>query len=243
MLVPHAAKRKALAVVVPHGEIRAAGSLFSAVYSAVEWPEVAILVGPDHGGAGESFGISVRGSWATPLGSLPIHERVARKLLQEIPRLARDEETHRYEHSLEVQLPFLQMTGTVAGFVPMTVRSVDPEAIEEVGTGLVRVLDRMKVPAVLVATAHLSGYVSPETEPAAGDLLREEMLGLRVQSFLERPEGRANRACGLGAVAVAMAAAGAVGIRRGESLGDLVRSTPGAGSVVRYAGMMFRRED
>lgn len=185
----------------------------------------------------------MRGSWSTPLGSLPIHERMARKFLQEIPQLARDEETHRHEHSLEVQLPFLQMLGTVNRFVPITVRCVDPEAIEKVGAGLMRVLERMRVQAILVATAHLSGYVAPESEPADGDLLREEILGLRVRALLERPEGRVNRACGLGAAGVAMAAAGAAGIRRGLSLGDLVRSAPSAGSVVRYAGMIFGPEE
>jgi len=107
-LVPAEAKIKAQGVLVPHAGLIYSGPVAGAVYSSVELPDTFVLIGPNHTGLGAAVSIMAKGAWETPLGSTEIEETLAGKILSKSAIIREDSLAHLREHSLEVQLPFIQ---------------------------------------------------------------------------------------------------------------------------------------
>jgi AmmeMemoRadiSam system protein B len=107
-LVPAEAKIKAKGILVPHAGLIYSGPVAGAVYSGIELPDTFILIGPNHTGLGAPVSIMAKGAWETPLGSTEIEEALAAKILSKSPIMKEDTLAHIREHSLEVQLPFIQ---------------------------------------------------------------------------------------------------------------------------------------
>ncbi len=106
---PTEAKIRALGCVVPHAGYVYSGSVAGAVYRRLELPKRYIVLCPNHTGRGEPLAIMSVGAWRTPLGDAPLDEALASSLKARFPLLTEDEAAHRFEHALEVQLPFLQV--------------------------------------------------------------------------------------------------------------------------------------
>ena len=107
-ILPGAVKTKALGIVSPHAGLIYSGSVAGAVYSRIELPDTFVLIGPNHTGLGAPVSIMARGQWETPLGLVEIDEALAASILSKSPRIQEDSLAHLREHSLEVQLPFIQ---------------------------------------------------------------------------------------------------------------------------------------
>src|SRR5713101_8204849 len=99
---------RARACVVPHAGYIYSGELAAAVYLRVEIPARVILIGPRHFPRGAALAILSEGAWQTPLGLAPIDHPLAEKIMRACALLREDHVAHDSEHSLEVQLPFLQ---------------------------------------------------------------------------------------------------------------------------------------
>ena len=99
---------RALGCVVPHAGYMYSGHVAGAVYSSIEIPSRCILLGPRHYPRGEPMAILSEGCWQTPLGDAQIESGLARALMHACLRVREDAVAHQPEHSLEVQLPFLQ---------------------------------------------------------------------------------------------------------------------------------------
>ena len=106
-IVPHAKKERVIGVVSPHAGLMYSGSVAGAVYSAIEFPDTFILLGPNHTGLGAQVSLMDAGEWEIPTGILAIDEKVAHKIAVNVPLVKRDTSAHMFEHSLEVQLPFI----------------------------------------------------------------------------------------------------------------------------------------
>lgn len=234
----------AVAAITPHGGIRSAGPVLAQTLAAVEWPPAAVLVGPNHSGTGAPFGIALRGSWSTPLGSLTVHERLARMILKSTPELARDDRCHEREHAVEVHLPFLIRQGIVRGFVPIALSSCDAETAARIGKGIAQALQKSGEPVLLVATSNLSSY-QPESRAAEADpKLLDPILALAPDLFQQVARDAAVGMCGIAPVAAVLTAAKILGARQGR----LVRYQTSAEttgvrvSVTGYAGVLLERE-
>jgi AmmeMemoRadiSam system protein B len=105
--------------VVPHAGYMYSGAVAGAVYSALQIPAKCILIGPRHFPRGEAMAILTEGSWQTPFGEAQIDSALAKALAKACPLLREDAIAHEREHSLEVQLPFLQRLGGDVRFVPV----------------------------------------------------------------------------------------------------------------------------
>src|SRR5688500_5814037 len=103
-----AAREKIIAAVVPHAGLMYSGHVAAAVYDAAELPRRLIILCPNHTGLGADVAINLRGSWRTPLGEVAIDEELATELAAASHVFEDDRTAHAREHSLEVQLPFLQ---------------------------------------------------------------------------------------------------------------------------------------
>ena len=115
-----ATKQKALAVVSPHAGYIYSGAVAAEVFSLVEIPETVILLGPNHHGQGGPVALSTT-TWQMPMGDVPIDEEIAAQLQASLAVIKVDETAHRFEHSLEVQVPFLQAMQKNLHIVPIVV--------------------------------------------------------------------------------------------------------------------------
>src|SRR5512142_3316361 len=114
-----AGRKKAFGIVSPHAGLIYSGSVAGAVYSSIELPDTFILIGPNHTGLGAPVSLMSEGSWDTPLGSVPIDSALAGSILSGSRRIQEDALAHLQEHSLEVQLPFIQCLRSDFRIVPI----------------------------------------------------------------------------------------------------------------------------
>ncbi len=132
-IVSGAEKIKAIGILSPHAGLIYSGSVAGAVYSAVELPDTFVLIGPNHTGLGAPVSLMASGAWETPLGRVDIDESLAALILSKSSRIREDSLAHLQEHSLEVQLPFIQYFKDAFKIVPIQMLDSRLETCLEVG--------------------------------------------------------------------------------------------------------------
>ena len=103
--------RKIVGIVVPHAGYMYSGHIAAHSYLTLGsdgTPKTVVLLGPNHTGMGSGVSILTEGAWRTPLGDVAIDSDMADQIWRASQIIDVDEEAHRFEHSIEVQLPFLQ---------------------------------------------------------------------------------------------------------------------------------------
>ena len=129
----------AIGAVVPHAGYIYSGQVAGAVYSRIEIPRRNVVLCPNHTGYGPALSIMREGEWQTPLGRMQIDSELCDALMAADPHLQHDVVAHRFEHALEVQLPFLQYAGgPCVRFVPIVIGSGSWKRLEEVGVAIAR---------------------------------------------------------------------------------------------------------
>jgi AmmeMemoRadiSam system protein B len=194
-------------VVVPHAGYIYSGYVAAHVYHAIAkdgFPDRFIIMGPNHYGYGSPVAISTHGSWLTPLGKVFIDEN-AKKLAKGI--ICEDEIAHTYEHSIEVQIPFLQFLGEFK-FIPICFAMQDYETAREVGE-IINEED-----ALIIASSDFS-HVSFSRFPSREDIEEvrkmdriaiDEILRIDAKRLVEKVEENDITMCGYGAVAAMLEA-------------------------------------
>jgi predicted class III extradiol MEMO1 family dioxygenase len=132
-IIPGAAKIKALGIISPHAGLVYSGPVAGAVYSRVELPDSLVLIGPNHTGLGAPVSLMAKGQWETPLGMVEIDESLAASILSKSPHIHEDSLAHLREHSLEVQLPFIQNVKQEFRIVPIQMLDTRLETCKGVG--------------------------------------------------------------------------------------------------------------
>ncbi len=213
---------KPLAVVVPHAGYIFAGQMYADAYRQVtaQGYELIVILGTNHTLA-EFSGISVysRGAFQTPLGRAPVDEKAAAALLAADKECTSDHTAHAREHSVEVQVPFIQVLFPAAKIVPVIVATNDLNTCVRFGQALARILkDRQ---ALIVISSDLSHYPSYEDANRVDRVTLEAILKLDPREFRARvrqsPGGIANLgtyACGEAPILAGLAAAKALGATR-----------------------------
>src|SRR5258707_1481574 len=136
-----AERRRFLGAVVPHAGLMYSGHVAAALYAAADLPRRFILLGPNHTGLGHQAAINREGTWRTPLGDAVIDTALADALLAKTRLLHTDTLAHLREHSLEVQLPFLQqLLGNDFTFVPICLATHRYALCEEIGNAIADVV-------------------------------------------------------------------------------------------------------
>ena len=234
---------------------RTAGKVFAALAAEAK-PETYVLLGAVHRWYGTKGAVFPAGAWQTPLGEVAVDEELASAILQAgggllVPSAS----AHDGEHSIEVQLPFIQVLSPDARIVPIAIPPV-PEAVR-MGEAIASVLAGMARPVVVVGSTDLThygmGYGTPNRGPLSKAMgwMRENdgrivrlAESMRAEEIL--PEARANfNSCGPGALAAATAAARALGASSGKML-EYTTSADVMGELdsdraVGYVGIVFEK--
>jgi MEMO1 family protein len=234
--------RNALACLVPHAGYVFSGGVAGAVYARLNFPRRIIILGPRHRPRGADFAINTGGAWETPLGRVEIDSELANLLVVVCPLLVNDEVAHRIEHSIEVQLPFLQVLAADFRFVPIAIGTLDFEMLTLLGHALAHVITGMGEPVLLIASSDMNHYEPDEITRAKDHLAIEQMLTLSAGGLYDTVRREKISMCGCGpAVAIITAA-----LDLGATDAELVRYTTSSDvlgdreDVVGYAGMIFR---
>jgi AmmeMemoRadiSam system protein B len=242
-LVPPAAKKiRARGCMVPHAGYMFSGHVAGAVYGALELPSRYILLGPRHYPRGERFAILSEDSWRTPLGDAPIDEPLAEELKKACPLLREDALAHQVEHSLEVQLPFLQRLTSKFSFVPIVIGTDRFDALESLGHAVARVARAQKEEVLIIASSDMNHYESDAVTRAKDRKAIDAILRLDWRGLYDTVRRESISMCGYGpAVAMLVAASdlGATGAElvRYATSGDINNDRE---SVVGYAGIIVR---
>jgi AmmeMemoRadiSam system protein B len=233
--------------VVPHAGYQFSGPVAAHVYASLAqdgFPEGLVIVGPNHTGYGAPVSVMVQGSWETPLGPVQIDEQRAVQLTEVgIP----DTLAHQHEHSIEVQLPFLQYLTPHFSFVPVCLSLQNYDTANELGTALSRLPHTVPIASSDFSHAG-SGYgTSPPRHLTVHQWAEEQdqkaieaIQSLDVNRFIKTVEEHQISMCGYGCVAAVMIAAK----RRGASEARLLQYSTSydvypADSCVGYGALIF----
>ncbi len=209
-------KVEAKAVVSPHAGYMYSGHVAGAVYGRIVPPELAIILGPNHTGLGARAAVLPYGAFLTPLGEVPIEAEIADLLLKAVPFLKADSLAHLYEHSLEVQVPFLQYLNPQLSLVPVCLARLDYTEVQELGLALGEVLRNYPKRALIVASTDFSHYVPDEMARRKDRLALERILALDAQGLIEVVTQNQISMCGVIPTAVAIEGARALGAQHAE---------------------------
>jgi AmmeMemoRadiSam system protein B len=169
---------EARAILVPHAGYVYSGAVAGAVYGSVRIPERVILLGPNHTGRGVALSLYPTGEWRTPLGLAAVDEGLNRRLLMECPLLAEDRAAHAREHSIEVQIPFLQVLTDALQFAAICVGTTDYASLETLGHGLARVAAASQEPVLLVVSSDMTHYETADGAARKDRLAIEKVMDL-----------------------------------------------------------------
>jgi AmmeMemoRadiSam system protein B len=235
---PPAVPGRLIGLISPHAGLRYSGPVAAYGYRLLRGRArlTVVMVGPSHYATFDGVAVYARGAFETPLGRVPVAEDIAGALLAAGPALCDDPEVHRKEHSLEMQLPFLQHLVPDLRLVPLLMGSQSREEADALAGALARVLAGRDV--LLVASSDLSHY---QPAPVANRLDAEvaECVGrFDPEGLMGRLERRHDHACGGGPMVAVMKAARSLGADRATVLRYGDSGDVGEGDKSRVVGYL-----
>ena len=237
---PEAKKVKALGIVSPHAGLVYSGSVAGAVYSSIQLPDTFVLIGPNHTGLGAPVSLMAKGSWETPLGAVRINEELAAAVLSGSRRIHDDSMAHLREHSLEVQLPFIQYLKKEFTIVPIQMLDTRLETCVEVGNAVAEAIKGQDSEVLIVASSDMSHYVSAETAMKKDQAAIKRILELDAPGLYSTVREGNISMCGYGPAVAMLTACKALGATKAE-LVKYTNSGEVSGDydqVVGYAGIV-----
>lgn len=239
-----AEKLDCLACMLPHAGYMYSGAVAGQTVSRIKLKDKIILLGPNHTGYGVEFSIMTEGEWQTPLGKIKIDDNLAKEILNHSKYLKDDPLAHLYEHSLEVELPFLQYFKNNFQIVPIIILSSELTALKEIGKEIASVIkeSNLQDSILIVASSDMTHY-EPHTQAVKKDQQAiEAILELNEDKLYERIKNLNISMCGYAPVVVMLQAVKSLGAKKAELVkyqtsGDV---TADKSSVVGYAGIIIR---
>ena len=229
------------ACLVPHAGYVYSGNVAGAVLGRIALPRRIIVLGVRHYPRGEAAAILSSGAWRTPLGDVPIDEELSDALKKTCPLLREDSVAHSGEHSLEVQLPFLQVLAGEFTFVPIALGTIRYEDLVSVGEAIGRVVGARKEEALLLTSSDLNHYEDDATTRIKDQMAIDQLLALDSRRLYDTCRNEDISMCGLGPAVAMITALNRIGAKKTELVkhatsGDVSGDRD---AVVGYAGMIF----
>jgi AmmeMemoRadiSam system protein B len=239
-LPDNAKQKKATGCVVPHAGYMYSGHVAGAVYSRLELPQRFVILCPNHTGMGAPLAIMSEGEWETPLGRVTIDRELAKQILLACPLVNEDDTAHRAEHSLEVQLPFLQQLKRQFSFVPIAVGTGSYAPLERLGQAIGKCVEQSKEPVLIIASSDMNHYESDAITRQKDQRAIDRVLALDPRGLFDVIKKEHVTMCGYGPAISMLTAARQLGASKAELVkyatsGDI---TGDRDEVVGYAGMV-----
>ena len=228
--------RRIKAVMAPHAGYMASGPFAAHTYSALREdgrPDAYVIIGPDHYGMPYDF-VLCSDAFLTPLGECRTHDTICSRLREMMPD---DPRAHMREHSIEVQVPFLQYIDPDAKIVPIMMGRQDIRTAERLSQILKDACDGFDV--VFIASTDLMHYVPADVERRVDSIYLESVCGCDTEGMCRKVMDLEMSVCGNGPTVTAIMASGTTKgtlLAHGNSWDSLKFDET---AVVGYAAMKF----
>jgi len=238
--------RKILGIVSPHAGYMYSGPVAANGFARLALdgiPQTFIILGPNHSGLGSGVSILTDGAWETPVGTTQVQSEVAKSIQESSTILDVDEDSHRHEHSIEVQLPFIQfLYGDLVKFVPICMMMQDLRTSREIARSIVEQCKGKDY--VIVASSDFTHYEPQDVVNRKDKSAIDAILKLDDGALNDLGESSSVTMCGYGPISTLIAAAKLTGGVKAEFLahktsGDI---TDDKSAVVGYSSLVFTRE-
>ncbi len=236
-------KEGAVGILAPHAGYVYSGPVVGAVLSRVKIPGTVILLGPNHTGQGIPFSLMAEGTWETPLGKVEVDAEMAASLLAISKYLKSELGAHEQEHSLEVEVPFLQYFKPDVKIVPVILSSGDGEILKQIGLEIARAIKESKKDVLIFASSDMSHYESQATAQRKDRQAIDAILNLEAGELLKRISQQDISMCGYAPAVVLITAARQLGAGQVELVKYMTSgdTTGDYAAVVGYAGIIVKR--
>jgi AmmeMemoRadiSam system protein B len=238
-LADAAPKERVRGVIAPHAGYLYSGAVAGEVYAAVEIPRTVVILGPNHHGLGAAAALYPPGEWLTPLGTVPVDPVLSGLVRKYAPFVTEDARAHEREHSLEVQVPFLQQLRPGLAIVPLCLGFGDYATCSLLGKALAAAIGEFGEETLIVASSDMTHYQSADTARSQDELALNEALALNAEGLLAVCRTHRITMCGVIPAVVMLVAARELGatharLVRYATSGDI---TGDYRQVVAYAGV------
>lgn len=216
-MIPQAdPKRRVRGIIAPHAGYVYSGAIAGQAYGAIQIPATVLIIGPNHHGAGDPAALYPAGQWLTPLGPVTINSRLNDLITTHAPLVHLDSLAHRFEHSLEVQLPFLQALRPEITCAALCLGHGDYTLLKELGEGIAAAIREYGEDVLIVASSDMTHYESAASARRKDDLALERVLAFDPQGLLHVCRSEMISMCGAVPAAVMLIAARELGATAAE---------------------------
>ena len=240
-------RKESIGFVAPHAGYMYSGPIAAHVYHRIASegkPDVFVIIGPNHTGYGTLVSVMAEGEWLTPLGKVPIESKLAIEITKESTYADIDEKAHIYEHSVEVQLPFLQyIYGENFSFVPIVMLSQEPAVARDLANAIHEASEKLGRDIVVIASSDFTHYEPHDIAVSKDKIAIDAIIELDPEKLHAVVEKYGISMCGPGPVMTLLYLGKKLGSTRAELLayatsGDV---TGDKSSVVGYAAIRVQK--
>jgi hypothetical protein len=237
--------KRIIGVISPHAGYIYSGYIAAFSYKILaqyEEPKTAIIIGPNHTGIGSGISIMTKGEWETPLGRVKINENIAAAIVQASSIIDIDDTAHQYEHSIEVQIPFLQyLFKDKISIVPISMMMQDIESSIEIATAIFKASNEGNM--VIIASSDMTHYEKQLSAEQKDKIALDCIIKLDIEGLYKVIDTNNISMCGYGPIAVLMNYAQLskvteVRLEAYRTSGDVSKDYT---SVVGYASVSFKK--
>jgi hypothetical protein len=236
----NAPKKKAKCIISPHAGYVYSGKVAGLVYSTTILPENYVILGPSHVYMDSRIAIMKEGEWMTPLGNIPVNEELADMISYHVEAIREEDDVHKKEHSLEVQLPFLQFFKKKLSIVPICISYyAEYQDLENLGKALAQSIKTFGKETLIISSTDMSHQETQETAQKKDKKAIDQILDLNAKKLVDTVKKENISMCGFQPTATGIIAAKKMGANKAtlvkyQTSGDV---TGDFDQVVDYAGI------
>lgn len=209
-------KKKVIGLVSPHAGYIFSGGCAGKGFAAVEVPDIVIILGVNHYGFGHPFAVDGNDSWKTPLGEAEVYKHLREKLVKDSEIFAIDSNASIKEHSLEVQVPFIQYRNPEAKILPITVAGGDVQRLMTAGKELAALIKENNHDVLMVASTDMSHYISVDRAREKDKKAIDKILQLNPEGLYNTVLMERISMCGAASTTIMLSAALELGAKKAE---------------------------
>ncbi|MCX7794694.1 MAG: AmmeMemoRadiSam system protein B [Thermodesulfovibrionales bacterium] len=245
-MMPALTPKRVIAAISPHAGLMYSGYVAGALYSKIILPNIFFLLGPNHTGLGSIASIMTEGEWTIPTGRFRINSDIAREIIRRSDLVSADVKAHLFEHSLEVQLPFIAYRAHQEGrelpeIVPVVLGPLNLEECRAFGEVLGDLISELKLDAVIIASSDMSHYVSDTVARQKDKKAIQKILALDAEGLYHTVKEERISMCGYIPATCTLFASRRLGAREAELIKYMTSGEISGDydQVVGYAGILI----
>ena len=211
-------KQNALGALSPHAGYVYSGAVAGAVFSAIDLPKSFVIIGPNHSGRGETASINSKEEWKMPGAIIKMNSRLAEIIKSKNNAIKEDSIGHRYEHSLEVQIPFIQSFLDDFDIVPICIQHLDYSTCKEMGIAIARSIKEYGEPVLIVASSDMTHYESQKSAEQKDRMAIDQIIKLDPKGLFDTVRKNSISMCGFIPATIMLTACKELRAKRAEMI-------------------------